>query len=204
MSRSVSYGCLMGLRSLSLCIDPHKAVRKAVSAMRTRLHGAQGERALRFDDLPDPRDGRLELLVLPRTQGPEGFDADLEATADPSLLPQAGHDAIDHEERQIPDGAARQHSLRRVGWNQALSWMTPDEVTVEVGQETHDLLRHRPGTCRLAREHPGMVAIDIDLFQLVGQLVHHGEGHARLHPKPLGKLAVCGGSIGGEIAPEDL
>ncbi len=52
--------------------------------------------------------------------------------------------------------------------------MTPNEVTVEVGQETHDLLCHRPGTCRLAREHPGAVAFDSDLFQLVGQLAQHG------------------------------
>src|SRR5260370_22166876 len=135
MGETVYDGCLVVLRRLCLCIGPHWAVRQEVSAMGTRLNGAQGERALRFGNLPDPRDGGFELLVLLGAQRPEGLDTDLEATTGPSLLPQASHDSINHEEGQIADGTACQHSFRRVGRNQSLPWMAPNEVTVEVVQE---------------------------------------------------------------------
>ena len=48
------------------------------------------------------------------------------------------------------------------------------------------------------------VAFDIHLLQFVGQLSRQCKGHTGLHAKPLGELAVRGGPVGGEIAPQDL
>lgn len=60
--------------------------------------------------------------------------------AGPSLLPEADHDPVDHDDEKIPDAAACQHPLGPVSRNEAIAGITPDDVAVEMGQQAFHLL----------------------------------------------------------------
>lgn len=109
--------------------------------------GANGEHALCLHNLPDARGGGLKLPVLAGAQSLERLDADLEALAGSTVLPEAGHNPINQQDRNIPDSAARQHPLCPISRNQALAGMTSNEVAIEVRQQSHDILHRLPG-CR--------------------------------------------------------
>jgi hypothetical protein len=160
---------------------------------------ASSESTLSASTISPTRDGRLQLLVLAGAQALEGFDTDLAAPAGPALLSE-----VDHDEGEISDAAVRQHPLRTVSGDEPIPGIIPNDITVEVWQESHHILHQRRGIRSLAGQRLCAVAFDIDLLQPVGQLSCQGEGPTGLHAKRLGEAAVRGRLVRGEITPEDL